>query len=89
VAVGGSTACGKEKRSALSCTDTTGLSPTDAQLRMTLAYADISAEAGKSCALCQQFLPGPVADTCGTCKIVKGPINPKGNCKSFGAKPAA
>ena len=84
----GATACGKEKRAALSCTDTTSLSTADAQIRSALAYVDISVEPGKSCAQCLQFLPPPAADTCGACKIVKGPINPKGNCKSFVLKPA-
>jgi hypothetical protein len=84
----GATACGKEKRAALSCTDTSGLAAADAQLRTTLAYVDLSVEPGKSCAQCLQFLPPPVPDTCGACKILKGPINPKGNCKSFVLKPA-
>lgn len=76
-------ACGKEKPKAISCNDTTGLSAADAQLRTTLGYADISLEAGKSCARCMQFIPGPTPDACGACKILKGPVNPKGNCKSF------
>jgi hypothetical protein len=83
----GSAACGKEKRTALSCNDTSALSSTDAQLRTTLAYVDTSTEPGKACAQCQQYVPAPSADVCGTCKIVKGPINPKGYCKSFVAKP--
>jgi hypothetical protein len=87
VAAFGAVACGKEKHAALSCTDTSSLSSADVQLRTVLAYADISTEPGKSCALCLQFIPAPTADACGTCKIVKGPINPKGNCKSFVAKP--
>ena len=80
-------ACGKDKH-ALSCNDTSGLSLADVQLRTTLAYADISVDAGKSCARCLQFLPGPTADGCGACKILKGPVNPLGNCKSFVLKPA-
>jgi hypothetical protein len=80
-------ACGKEQPKALSCTDTMSLSATDAQVRVSLAYVDSSVEAGKSCSGCQQFIPG-APDACGTCKVVKGPINPKGYCKSFVAKPA-
>jgi hypothetical protein len=79
--------CGK-KKPALSCADTSALSPADAQVRTTLAYVDLSVEPGKMCSVCQQFIPGaPTA--CGTCKVVKGPINPRGYCKSFLAKPAA
>jgi hypothetical protein len=81
----GATACGKEKR-ALSCVDTSALSSVDAQVRATLAYVDISTEPGKTCTGCQQFIPAPAPDVCGACKIVKGPINPSGNCKSFVAK---
>lgn len=76
----------KEQPKALSCTDTMSLSPADAQVRVSLAYVDNSVEAGKSCSNCQQFIPA-APDACGTCKIVKGPINPKGYCKSYVAKP--
>jgi hypothetical protein len=48
---------------------------------------DVSLEASKLCSSCQQFVPSAAANTCGTCKILKGPINPKGYCKSFVAKP--
>ena len=62
------------------------LSAADAQVRVSLQYVDNSVEAGKMCSLCQQFIPA-APDACGTCKVVKGPINPKGYCKSFAAKP--
>jgi hypothetical protein len=81
-------ACGKERAKALICTDTTGLSPTDVQIRTTLAYVDISTEPGKSCTNCQQFVVAPAARSCGTCKVLKGPINPSGYCKSFAVKPS-
>ena len=80
-------ACGKDRPKALSCTDTMSLSAADAQVRVSLAYVDGSIEAGKSCSGCQQFIPA-APDACGTCKILKGPINPKGYCKSFVAKTA-
>ncbi len=86
LAVFGAVACGKEQPKALSCNDTTGLSPTDLTIRTALAYVDVSTEPGKVCSGCQQFIP-TVPNACGTCKVVKGPINP-GNCKSFVAKPA-
>jgi hypothetical protein len=84
----GATACSKDAPKTVMCTDTTGLSATDLQIRETvLAYVEVSATPGKNCSNCQQFIPG-APDACGTCKIVKGPINPGGNCKSFLAKPA-
>jgi hypothetical protein len=81
------TGCSK-KVPALNCTDTTGLSATDVTVRTTLAYVDVSTEPGKSCSNCQQFVAPAAAGTCGTCKVLKGPINPTGYCKSFVVKPA-
>ncbi len=84
----GTAACGKSTPKVLMCTDTTGLSPTDIQIRdSVLQYVEVSTTPGKTCLNCQQFIPGPPSG-CGTCKIVKGPINPGGNCKSFLAKTA-
>jgi hypothetical protein len=80
-------ACSKNAP-ALTCTDTGGLSASDLQIRTTLAYVDQSTEPGKNCASCQQFVAPAAAGTCGTCKVLKGPINPAGNCKSFVAKPS-
>jgi hypothetical protein len=81
----GAAACSK-RAAALVCTDTTGLSPADYNVRVALEYVDISTTPGKTCSNCQQFLPGVAPDICGACKVVKGPINPTGNCKSFVAK---
>lgn len=85
VALVGAAACGKEKN-VLSCTDTMSLSATDAQTRVSLAYVDHSSDPHRTCTNCQQFVPA-APGACGTCKVVKGPINPAGNCKSFLAKP--
>ncbi len=87
LALFGSAACSKQP-APLMCTDTFGLSPSDLTVRTTLAYVDNSIEPGKTCTRCQQFIPDTVGNKCGTCKVVKGPINPNGNCKSFLAKPA-
>jgi len=86
LAVFGAAACSKAP-AALNCTDTTGLAAGDISVRTSLAYSDVSTEAGKSCSNCQQFVAAsPTA--CGTCKVIKGPINPKGYCKSFVLKPS-
>ena len=82
---GAALAACKSEPKALSCTDTMSLSAADAQVRVSLQYVDTSVEAGKMCSGCQQYIPG-APDACGTCKVVKGPINPKGYCKSFVAK---
>jgi hypothetical protein len=82
---GAALAACKSEPKALACTDTMSLSSADAQVRVSLQYVDNSVEPGKMCSLCQQFIPA-APDQCGTCKVVKGPINPKGYCKSFVAK---
>ena len=87
LAVVGTGACGKSEPKGPSCSDTTSLSAADAQVRTQLAYVDKSLEPGKTCSNCQQFLPA-APDACGGCKVLKGPISPNGNCKSFLAKPA-
>jgi hypothetical protein len=86
LAVFGTAACGKKAAAALSCTDTSALAPADLSVRTALAYADVSTEPGKSCLTCQQFIAPATAGTCGSCKVLKGPINPTGYCKSFAAK---
>lgn len=76
-------ACSKKP----SCEDVTGLAPADLAVRQqTAAYTEVAADAAKKCSLCAQYQPaGPNA--CGTCKVVKGPINPEGGCKLFVPKP--
>jgi hypothetical protein len=83
-AVVGAGACSKPQPR-LSCTDMTSISASDVQLRTVLGYVDMSMEPGKSCSGCQQFLPDP-ANGCGACKVLRGPINPAGDCKSFAPK---
>jgi hypothetical protein len=67
----------------LRCEDTSGLSPDDTRLRTEIAaYVDQSQDASKHCKDCVQFNPAG-QDACGSCKVVKGPINPTGSCKLF------
>ena len=56
-----------------------------------LACTDVSAltpEEAKVCTGCAQYKPG-APNTCGACILVKGPINPKGGCSVWAAKPPA
>ena len=50
-------------------------------------YVDVSADEGKDCDDCVQFVPGATAKGLGTCKIVDGDINPHGHCIAFSPKP--
>jgi hypothetical protein len=72
-----------------SCEDVTGLSPADVAVRRdTAAYVETAADPAKKCSLCAQY--GSAApNACGSCKVVKGPINPEGGCKLFVPKPPA
>ncbi len=84
IAALGAAACGKDEPK-LSCGDTARLSSADVQLRETLGYTDNSSQPGKDCVRCQQFVDG-LGGACGTCKVLRGPINPSGYCKSFAPK---
>ena len=92
VAAGGvvAAACSKKDEGSkeLSCVDTSSLPPQDIQLRTSLAYVDRSPDAAKVCSNCQQFNAPAAAGSCGSCKLVKGPINPAGYCNSWAAKAA-
>jgi hypothetical protein len=79
-------ACGKEK-APLSCNDTTGIAPSDVATRAALKYADVSVDPAKLCIKCQQWVEPPTSGACGTCKLLKGPVNPNGSCNAFAAKP--
>jgi hypothetical protein len=75
------------KRS-LECTDTNTLSAADLDLRVrTLRYRDRSEDPARTCSGCQQFKPHG-EDACGACVVVRGPINPRGQCAKWAAKPA-
>lgn len=88
VALVGAAGCRQEQASGPpSCTDTTGLTPAELTVRTALAYTDTSADAGRICTRCAQFVPSQNApNACGSCKVLKGPISPLGSCRSFLAK---
>ena len=82
----GAASCKRNATLPSSCTDTTGLTNADIQARSALAYADSSPEPGKDCSGCQQFIAAPDEGKCGSCKLLKGPVHPKGYCRGFAAK---
>jgi len=47
-----------------------------------LKYQDTPHD-GQDCAGCIQYEPGKSASAMGTCKVVEGPISPKGWCLAF------
>ncbi len=78
--------CTKESKP-LSCVDTSGLSSDEAAMRKTLEYVDQTPTPPKQCDGCQLFKPA-APESCGACTVLKGPIHPKGYCKSWVQKPA-
>ena len=80
----GASACKKGPPS--SCTDVSGLSAADVELRKTLEYVDRSPIVAQTCEKCQQWIEPPSPDQCGGCKVLKGPVHPHGHCKVFVAK---
>jgi hypothetical protein len=74
----GSTACGKKEPS--KCDDVSSLNPADKKLRESQDYEDHTSHADQTCLGCTQYVAGAEGQ-CGTCKVIKGPIHPKGWCK--------
>ena len=50
-------------------------------------YVEVSADKGKDCDDCTQFIAGGWANAPGSCKIVEGAISPHGHCIAFSLKP--
>lgn len=65
------------------CTDTSGLTADQLQTRKTFQYMGKSPHDDKYCSICNFFIKPKGNAHCGTCQVVKGPINPEGYCNSF------
>lgn len=86
VALGPVAGCGKKTRENLSCLDVTGIAPDDLTARNTVAYMDRSRDKTQTCESCQQYIAAQAEGTCGSCKVVKGPIHPDGHCSAYAKK---
>lgn len=71
----------------LDCSDVSGLSAADASFRSGQGYTERSTRSGRNCAGCN-FYTAAGANACGTCTVVRGPINPEGYCNLWVARPA-
>jgi hypothetical protein len=76
---------GGDGEKSLACTDTTGLTPDEISMRTNLTYVEKTSDPAKACSKCN-FFKAAAPDACGSCTLIKGPINPNGNCKSFVVK---
>jgi hypothetical protein len=74
------TGCGKSPPATCS---SPALTPDELKVRATLAYVDNTPDPSKPCIKCTQYIPAPAADQCGGCKLMKGPVHPKGFCNAF------
>ena len=77
------------KKQADPCTDVSGLSKADLKNRQNLKYEGKTTFPGKDCSNCQFYIAPHGGGSCGTCQVVKGPINPKGHCSAWVAKQKA
>jgi High potential iron-sulfur protein len=75
-------ACHKDK--VLLCSDTAHLSDAENSLRESLHYTEQSGRVEQMCRGCAYFA-GSGANGCGTCNLMKGPVNPLGHCDSWSA----
>ncbi|SHK95940.1 high-potential iron-sulfur protein [Rhodothermus profundi] len=66
-----------------SCTDVSGLTAEEIQMRESLQYTDHSPYPDKTCSNCQLFIPAESPNQCGACQLIKGPIHPDGYCTSW------
>ena len=68
------------------CTDVSGLTDAELKNRQNLKYVGKSPYSDKYCANCNFFIAPQNGAQCGTCQVVKGPINPQGHCTAWVAK---
>jgi hypothetical protein len=80
VGVGASVGC--KKSDPVSCAAVGQLSPEEQASRDTLQYVDIAPTRDRTCQQCRQWLPQEEGG-CGACKVMKGPVHPKGTCRLF------
>lgn len=71
-----------------SCTDTSGLSEQEIQMRNNSEYVDDSPHDDKTCDNCQLYVEPAGGEQCGGCQVIKGPIHPKGYCNLWVAQQA-
>jgi hypothetical protein len=67
----------------LDCSDVSSLQPAEAATRGENEYRQHSEKDDQFCLSCLNFVPSAVETACGTCKTVRGPINPDGWCKQW------
>ena len=72
----------------LDCSDLVMLSAAEIVTRTSNEYRQHTDRDDQFCLICLNYVPPPSSDRCGTCRTVKGPINPDGWCKQWTAQRA-
>jgi hypothetical protein len=62
------------------CSDLSGVSENDLELRKKFAYVKQSPIADNQCNNCNLYLPAKEDIPCGGCMLFKGPVSPSGYC---------
>jgi hypothetical protein len=69
------------------CGDLTTLTAEEKTTRKTFKYEEVAKDPTKHCDVCNFWQASTTDSPCGTCTLVKGPIDPKGSCISWVAPP--
>ena len=69
------------------CSDVSKLSDADLATRKQFEYTGQTPNSEKFCSNCLHWRPPTGSSACGTCELVKGPINPNGYCTQWMQKP--
>jgi hypothetical protein len=65
------------------CVDPDELSASVQGMRDSLEYTDSAANPAEACGGCSFFKPKKVADDCGHCEVLGGPVDVNGHCVSW------
>jgi hypothetical protein len=72
-----------DKALPISCTSVDSLKTDERATRESLEYVDISPKRDKNCENCRQWIPPGEDGACGSCKVMKGPVHPRGHCRVY------
>ena len=73
-------AVGKSNENNDPCNNIDDLTQQERQVREAYHYTGKSSNPAQNCANCNYYQIANPGEICGTCQVVKGPINPKGHC---------
>ena len=73
------------KAAHFTCTEAPGLDAEQAAARVTLGYSDLAADEARSCLSCNHYTVA-AEGSCGSCRLVRGPIHPAGTCRVWVAR---